>query len=362
MPNGMFRNDGGRRFQDVTTAGGFGHLQKGHGVAFADLDQDGDQDVFEQMGGAYRGHEPTARSTRIRTPGRHRRARLGEPGARRHGRQPRRDRGARHGAPADAGRTARVHRVVGTGGSFGASALRVLVGMGDATCDHRCRGRLARRRTERARDRQSQIFPRASSPERHYLLKQGAAGSGAADASGGGVTLTAGTCALPATTAHCSRTAGHQGTSVNAAVRVTVSLPSDTVTRNSQGPVPTSSRGSSLACCTRPVSSAGGTVRPFVAIACPPWSSSTRPVRGRFGAGGIKEHQRSALRAHDRRPEVRIDQRRPEIERVAWILLIGRHRLGVIDQHDVADRGAEPSRLLIASGSVPVPACPLSSS
>ncbi len=37
LPNRMFRNDQGQRFQDVTTSGGFGNLQKGHGVAFGDL-------------------------------------------------------------------------------------------------------------------------------------------------------------------------------------------------------------------------------------------------------------------------------------------------------------------------------------
>ena len=53
MPNLMFHNRGGTGFSDVTVAGGFGHLQKGHGVAFADIDHDGDQDVFSQLGGAF---------------------------------------------------------------------------------------------------------------------------------------------------------------------------------------------------------------------------------------------------------------------------------------------------------------------
>ena len=55
MPNVMYRNRAGKTFEDVTFAGGFGHLQKGHGVAFADFDHDGDQDVFTELGGAYRG-------------------------------------------------------------------------------------------------------------------------------------------------------------------------------------------------------------------------------------------------------------------------------------------------------------------
>jgi hypothetical protein len=55
IPNRMFRNAGGKFFQDVTTATGTGHLQKGHAVAFVDLDHDGDQDVFADMGGAFTG-------------------------------------------------------------------------------------------------------------------------------------------------------------------------------------------------------------------------------------------------------------------------------------------------------------------
>ena len=41
IPNRMFRNAGGRSFQDVTTAGNFGHLQKGHAICFGDFDNDG---------------------------------------------------------------------------------------------------------------------------------------------------------------------------------------------------------------------------------------------------------------------------------------------------------------------------------
>jgi len=52
VPNVMFKNLGGKRFEDATTSIGTGHLQKGHGVAFADWDRDGDVDGFLESGGA----------------------------------------------------------------------------------------------------------------------------------------------------------------------------------------------------------------------------------------------------------------------------------------------------------------------
>ena len=55
VPNRMFLNKGGKYFEEVTSAGGFGHIQKGHGIAFADIDQDGDQEIYALMGGAFQG-------------------------------------------------------------------------------------------------------------------------------------------------------------------------------------------------------------------------------------------------------------------------------------------------------------------
>lgn len=55
IPNKMYLNIDGEKFVDVTTTARVGHLQKGHGVSFADLDNDGDQDIHIEMGGAFPG-------------------------------------------------------------------------------------------------------------------------------------------------------------------------------------------------------------------------------------------------------------------------------------------------------------------
>jgi hypothetical protein len=55
LPNVMFHNEGGKKFVDVTASSVTGELHKGHGVAFADLDNDGDEDMIAEIGGAVPG-------------------------------------------------------------------------------------------------------------------------------------------------------------------------------------------------------------------------------------------------------------------------------------------------------------------
>jgi hypothetical protein len=128
VPNRMFRNSEGRLFQDVTTSGGFGHLQKGHGIAFGDLDNDGDQDVYEVMGGALEGDH-------------YRNVLFENPGHGNHwitlrleGVQSNRSAiGARIRVVVDTGGVERsIYKTVSTGGSFGGSPLRQEIGLGKA--------------------------------------------------------------------------------------------------------------------------------------------------------------------------------------------------------------------------------------
>ncbi len=51
VPNRMLRNLAGKKFVDITSSSGTGHLQKGHGVGCGDYDRDGNLDIAIQMGG-----------------------------------------------------------------------------------------------------------------------------------------------------------------------------------------------------------------------------------------------------------------------------------------------------------------------
>jgi len=127
-PNVMFVSQRAERFVNVTMAGGFGHLQKGHGVCFADIDNDGDQDVYVQMGGQF----PADRYPD---------ALFENPGFGHHwitvklvGRQTNRSAiGARVRVDIIENEKKRsIHRRVTRGGSFGCSPLRQNIGLGTA--------------------------------------------------------------------------------------------------------------------------------------------------------------------------------------------------------------------------------------
>ncbi len=52
VPNVLLRNHDGKYFVDITASSGTGELHKGHGVAFADLENNGNEDIVAETGGA----------------------------------------------------------------------------------------------------------------------------------------------------------------------------------------------------------------------------------------------------------------------------------------------------------------------
>jgi hypothetical protein len=128
VPDKAYLNEGGKRYLDITLASGLGHVQKGHGRSFADFDNDGDLDVFAQMGGAFRSDR--FHNALYENPGFGNRWLAIELEGTKSNRCAI---GARLRADIVEGGTKRsVYRWVSTGGSFGANPLRQHLGLGRA--------------------------------------------------------------------------------------------------------------------------------------------------------------------------------------------------------------------------------------
>ena len=126
LPNVLLHNKGGKKFVDITASSGTGELHKGHGVAFADVDNDGDEDLLEVIGGgvpgdlhAFRLFENPGHGNdwiSVRLVG----VKANRPGI-----------GAKIKVTVKNGTETRaVYRTVGSGGSFGASPLEQHMGLG----------------------------------------------------------------------------------------------------------------------------------------------------------------------------------------------------------------------------------------
>ncbi len=127
LPNVLLRNKDGKSFVDVTASSGTGELHKGHGVAFADIDNDGDEDIITSIGGAIPGDRHAFRL--FENPGNGNdwislklvgvKANRSAIGAR-----------IKVIVKDQAGARRSIYRTVGSGGSFGGSPLQQHIGLG----------------------------------------------------------------------------------------------------------------------------------------------------------------------------------------------------------------------------------------
>lgn len=127
VPNRLFRNVGGRKFAEITASSRTGHLQKGHGVAFGDWDRNGTTDLFVELGGAIKGD--SYHNVLFQNPGQGNNwlsvKLIGE-------KSNRAAIGARIKVVTAGENPLTVHRHVTSGSSFGANPLEQHIGLGPA--------------------------------------------------------------------------------------------------------------------------------------------------------------------------------------------------------------------------------------
>jgi hypothetical protein len=128
VPNRMFRNLDGRRFAEITGSSGTGHLQKGHGVAIGDWRRCGNQDILIEMGGAVPGDQ--YHNVLFRNPGNTNNwLNVKLVGVKTN----RSAIGARISVTTAGDHPRTMHRWVSSGSSFGANPLEQHIGIGKAT-------------------------------------------------------------------------------------------------------------------------------------------------------------------------------------------------------------------------------------
>jgi hypothetical protein len=127
IPNRLFKNVAGKRFADITASSGTGHLQKGHGVACGDWRRTGITDIFIETGGATNGDK--YHNILFQNPGQGNNWLTVKLVGKKTNRAAI---GARIRAVTAGSTPLTVHRHVSSGSSFGANPLQQTVGLGKA--------------------------------------------------------------------------------------------------------------------------------------------------------------------------------------------------------------------------------------
>ncbi len=129
VPNRMYLNQEGKSFVDITSVARVGNLQKGHGVTFGDIDNDGDEDIYLEIGGSFKGDSYQS-ALYVNSENENNWIGLSLVGTSSN----RMGIGAKITVTVDEnGHERKIYRDMNAGGSFGGSSLRFQIGIGKAS-------------------------------------------------------------------------------------------------------------------------------------------------------------------------------------------------------------------------------------